>query len=124
MGNIRITVASPLRECLLHCGLTCVRNFELSNALSADIESLANWASQAGPEAATLALQQLDELIAVVGERSAREMGELIALMARGGEGEGAGLPATQRALLALLEALRPALANSAEPGAAPDRRA
>jgi hypothetical protein len=113
MANIRITVASPLRECLLHCGLTCVRDFGPSNALSADVELLAGWARQAGPEAATLALRQLEELIAVVGESSIRQMAETLALMAKGGEESGPA--AMQRALLALLNALRPALASIAD---------
>ena len=38
MAHVRITVASPLRECLLHCGVDSVRDFGPISTTVADIE--------------------------------------------------------------------------------------
>jgi hypothetical protein len=115
MAHVRITVASPLRECLLHCGVDSVRDFGPISTTVADVELVTAWARQAGPEAVALALRQLDELLAVVGQSSARELGEVLAVMGASGGG-GSGVAAAQQALLALLDALRPALGRLAEP--------
>lgn len=120
MAHVRITVASPLRECLLHCGVDSVRDFAPMSTTVADLALVTAWARRAGPEATALALRQLDELVAVVEQRSALELGEVLAVMESSG-GERSGIAPAQRALLALLTALRSALVRLAEPDPAAD---
>ena len=118
MTHVRITVASPLREFLLHCGVDSVRDFAPISTTMADVQLVSAWARQAGPEAVASALRQLDELVAVSGQSGAGEFGEVLAVI-EASSGGGSGGVAAQRALLALLDALRSELRRLAEPGAA-----
>jgi hypothetical protein len=101
--HVRITVASPLRECLLHGGFDCAREFCDADAVSADAELIAGWARRAGPEAVGLALRQLNELSEVVGRPVP----------------EGSVLGPAREKLLGVLGAFQSALAPAADPRAA-----
>jgi hypothetical protein len=119
MTHVRITVASPLRECLLHCGVDSVHDFAPISTTVADIELVTAWARQSGPEAVALALRQLDELLPIVRQSGARELSEVLVAMEASSGGQ---LVAAQQALVTLLDALRSAMERHAEPCAAPDR--
>jgi hypothetical protein len=70
MADVFVEVPSPLRECLLHCEIHCVRECCGIDAISTDRELIAAWCRHAGPAAVSETKWQLSELVRVVEDRS------------------------------------------------------
>lgn len=108
MGDVSIEIASPLRECFLHCEVNCVRECCGINAISTDPDLITAWGRQIGPSGVAEALGQLDNLVTVVKDRS-HNVSSLFLNHYTCHE-------AARRQLLEFLELFRTAIASIAEP--------
>jgi len=70
MADVQLKVPSPLQECFLHCEVVCVRECCGIDAISTEAETIAGWRTQVGLQTVSVALHQLDGLIATVEDRS------------------------------------------------------
>jgi hypothetical protein len=68
--DVSVEIPAPLRECFLHCETECVRGCCGIDAISTEADVIADWGRKAGSKAVAEALRQLDELVAVVEDRS------------------------------------------------------
>ena len=109
VADVLVEVRSPLRDCLLHCEVECVRECCGIDAISTDAEVIAAWRQQAGPAAVAEARGQLAELVAVVEDRT-HNVSSLFLNHYTSDE-------AARRQLLEFLAAFRTGLAADAEPG-------
>ncbi len=70
MADVELDVVSPLADCFRHSEVECVLECCGIDAISTDPDLVATWVRQAGLETATIALEQLEEAIVVVEDRS------------------------------------------------------
>jgi hypothetical protein len=70
VSGIEVDIPEPLRGCFLHCEVICVRDCCGIDAISQEHELVAEWGREAGPQAVSQAITQLEQLMAQVQDRS------------------------------------------------------
>jgi hypothetical protein len=112
--DVEVEVPSPLRECILHCEVDCVRECCGINAISQDAGLIAGWSREVGPTATSLALRQIRGLLVAVEDRSHKVSSVLLNHYTCD--------EAARGERLSFLRAFESALEGSAEQNAAADR--